>query len=74
MYFYAHYSVHRRESIVYHVPRIYGIILAAVEANTTGNMILWRVFSALPNFFFKICTPFLAQQNENLITVNTKLI
>lgn len=37
MYFFAHYSVHIRESIFYHAPRIYGTISTTVEANTSGK-------------------------------------
>lgn len=57
MYFSAHYSVHRRESIFYHVPRIYVIISVAVEANTSGKIILWMVFSASPKILFKSIVP-----------------
>lgn len=40
MYFSAHYSVHRRESIFYHAPWIYAMDSAVVAANTSGRIVL----------------------------------
>lgn len=65
---------HRRASTFCPARRVHTVISAAIEAKARGKIILWMVFSALLKIFLKIYTPFLAQQNETLITVNTQPI